>query len=284
MKEKHIIALDQGTTSSRSVLFNSRAEIIGITQKEFTQHFPQPGWVEHDPVEILDCQRQVLMQVVKENNLDPANIAAIGITNQRETTIVWDKNSGEPIFNAIVWQDRRTAEICEKMKEDGLEDYVKQSTGLVIDAYFSGTKIKWILDNVPGARQKAEKGELLTLRRRANDLQSIPKPLNGCTGNEDTAFQSILDFPINSPRNGCQQSGFAGMRFFTGIHQHKASGAIGVFCHPRLKTGLAEQGRLLVACNSRYGDGHARKFHFAKIAGRAPNLRQHIFWQPQRSQ
>ena len=152
MKEKHIIDLDQGTTSSRAVLFNSRGEIVGIAQKEFTQHFPQSGWVEHDPVEILDSQRQVLTQVLEKNNIDPANIAAIGITNQRETTIVWDKDSGEPIFNAIVWQDRRTAEICEKMKEDGLEDYVKQSTGLVIDAYFSGTKIKWILDNVPGAR------------------------------------------------------------------------------------------------------------------------------------
>jgi len=161
MKEKHIIALDQGTTSSRAVLFNSRAEIVGISQEEFTQHFPQPGWVEHDPVEILDSQRQVLTQVLEKNNIDPANIAAIGITNQRETTIVWEKDSGEPIFNAIVWQDRRTAEICEQMKEDGLEDYVKQSTGLVIDAYFSGTKIKWILDNVPGARHKAEKGELL---------------------------------------------------------------------------------------------------------------------------
>ena len=161
MKEKQIIALDQGTTSSRAVLFNSRAEIVGIAQKEFTQHFPQPGWVEHDPMEILDSQRQVFTQVLEKNNIDPINIAAIGIANQRETTIVWDKDSGEPIFNAIVWQDRRTAAICEQMKEDGLEDYVKQSTGLVIDAYFSGTKIKWILDNVPGARQKAEKGELL---------------------------------------------------------------------------------------------------------------------------
>lgn len=161
MKEKQIIALDQGTTSSRAVLFNSRAEIVGIAQKEFTQHFPQPGWVEHDPMEILDSQRQVFTQVLEKNNIDPINIAAIGIANQRETTIVWDKDSGEPIFNAIVWQDRRTAEICEQMKEDGLEDYVKQSTGLVIDAYFSGTKIKWILDHVPGARQKAEKGELL---------------------------------------------------------------------------------------------------------------------------
>ncbi len=161
MNEKQIIALDQGTTSSRAVLFNSRAEIVGIAQKEFTQHFPQPGWVEHDPMEILDSQRQVFTQVLEKNNIDPINIAAIGIANQRETTIVWDKDSGEPIFNAIVWQDRRTAEICEQMKEDGLEDYVKQSTGLVIDAYFSGTKIKWILDHVPGARQKAEKGELL---------------------------------------------------------------------------------------------------------------------------
>ncbi|PCJ87564.1 MAG: glycerol kinase [Flavobacteriales bacterium] len=159
--EKYIIALDQGTTSSRAVLLNSKAQIVGISQKEFTQHFPSPGWVEHDPMEIWSSQWEVFENVIKENSVTPADIAAIGITNQRETTVVWDKNTGEPVFNAIVWQDRRTASICEQLKNDGLEDYVKENTGLVVDAYFSGTKVKWILDNVEGVRAKAENGELL---------------------------------------------------------------------------------------------------------------------------
>jgi len=161
MENKYIIALDQGTTSSRAVLFNSKGKIEGVSQKEFTQHFPKPGWVEHDPMEIWNSQWEVFSQLIKENDVNPSEISAIGITNQRETTIVWDKQTGKPIFNAIVWQDKRTAPICESLKSDGLESYVKENTGLVIDAYFSGTKIKWILDNVDGARKKAEEGNLL---------------------------------------------------------------------------------------------------------------------------
>ncbi|MCH8318990.1 MAG: glycerol kinase GlpK, partial [Bacteroidetes bacterium] len=161
MENKYIIALDQGTTSSRAVLFNSKGEIAGISQKEFTQHFPKPGWVEHDPMEIWDTQWEVFSQVLKENKVNPSDIAAIGITNQRETTIVWNKHTGKPVCNAIVWQDRRTAPICELLKKEGLQDYVQENTGLLIDAYFSGTKLKWILDNVKDARKKAEKGDLL---------------------------------------------------------------------------------------------------------------------------
>ncbi|MFQ5918222.1 MAG: glycerol kinase GlpK, partial [Candidatus Binatia bacterium] len=161
MTNKYVIALDQGTTSSRAVLFNSQGEIEGIAQREFTQHFPRPGWVEHDPVEIWESQWEVFEQVLNKHKVNPSEVAAIGITNQRETTVVWDKSSGEPVFNAIVWQDRRTASICESLRSKGLEDYIRQNTGLVVDAYFSGTKIKWILDNINGARQRAENGELL---------------------------------------------------------------------------------------------------------------------------
>ena len=161
MIDKYVIALDQGTTSSRAVLFNSQGEIEGIAQREFTQHFPRPGWVEHDPVEIWESQWEVFEQVVNEHQVSPSEVAAIGITNQRETTVVWDKNSGEPVGNAIVWQDRRTASICESLRSRGLERYIRHNTGLVVDAYFSGTKIKWILDNINGSREKAEKGELL---------------------------------------------------------------------------------------------------------------------------
>jgi glycerol kinase len=157
---KYIIALDQGTTSSRAVLVNENAEITGIKQKEFTQIFPQPGWVEHDPNEILKTQLGVLSDLIEANKLSKTSIIALGITNQRETTVVWDRKTGIPIYNAIVWQDKRTASICEELKSRGLTDYVRQNTGLVIDSYFSGTKIKWILDNVEGARAKADKGEL----------------------------------------------------------------------------------------------------------------------------
>lgn len=158
---KYIIALDQGTTSSRAVLVNEQAEIIGIEQKEFTQIFPQPGWVEHDPNEILKTQLNVLSELIDSNKLTPESIIGLGITNQRETTVVWERKTGKPVHNAIVWQDKRTASICEALKSRGLSEYVRENTGLVIDSYFSGTKIKWILDNVEGARAKAEKGELL---------------------------------------------------------------------------------------------------------------------------
>jgi len=161
MTDRYIIALDQGTTSSRAVLFNIKGEIEGIAQREITQHFPKPGWVEHDPVEIWESQWEVFEQVLNRHKVSPLDVAAIGITNQRETTVVWDRKSGEPVINAIVWQDRRTASICESLSSNGLEDYIRQNTGLVVDPYFSGTKIKWILDNINGARQRAENGELL---------------------------------------------------------------------------------------------------------------------------
>ena len=161
MVKKYVMALDQGTTSSRAIIFNHEGEIIQVAQKEFTQYYPKPGWVEHDPMEIWGTQSGVLREVLETAGIRPDEIAAIGITNQRETTVVWDKNTGKPIYNAIVWQCRRTANICDELKAKGLEDYIRENTGLVIDAYFSGTKIKWILDNVEGAREKAEKGELL---------------------------------------------------------------------------------------------------------------------------
>ncbi|HRE68151.1 MAG TPA: glycerol kinase GlpK [Cyclobacteriaceae bacterium] len=159
-KQKYIIALDQGTTSSRAVLFNEAGEIKGIAQQEFQQIFPKPGWVEHDPEEIWTTQLGVLQRVIVENAIEVKSIAAIGITNQRETTVIWNRKTGQPVYNAIVWQDKRTASICEELKEKNLEGYVRDTTGLVIDSYFSGTKIKWILDSVEGARQQAERGEL----------------------------------------------------------------------------------------------------------------------------
>lgn len=159
---KYIIALDQGTTSSRAILFDENQSIVGVAQKEFTQYYPKEGWVEHDPMEIWSSQSGVLAEVIARAGITQHDIIAIGITNQRETTIVWDKNTGKPVYNAIVWQCRRTAKICDELRKiDGLEEYIKDNTGLVLDAYFSGTKIKWILDNVEGAREKAEKGELL---------------------------------------------------------------------------------------------------------------------------
>lgn len=160
--KKYIVALDQGTTSSRAIIFDNEQNILGVSQKEITQIYPKEGWVEHNPMEIWASQYGVLQEVMAKTNISQEEIAAIGITNQRETTIVWDKNTGEPVYNAIVWQCRRTAGICDKLKEqEGLSEYVKEATGLIIDAYFSGTKIKWILDNVKGAREKAERGDLL---------------------------------------------------------------------------------------------------------------------------
>jgi glycerol kinase len=156
----HILALDQGTTSSRAIVFNKQGEIIAVAQKEFAQIFPQAGWVEHDANEIWDTQYIVAVEALHKANLKATDIAAIGITNQRETTVVWDRNTGKPIYNAIVWQDRRTSSFCDELKEAGHAEMIKQKTGLVIDAYFSGTKVKWILDNVTGAREKAAKGEL----------------------------------------------------------------------------------------------------------------------------
>ncbi len=161
MSKQYIISLDQGTTSSRALLVDQDGTIVNMVQQEFQQIFPKPGWVEHDPKEILESQLHVMHELVKKEDIDASDIKAIGITNQRETTMVWDKNTGEPVYNAIVWQDKRTADICEDLKSKGMVDHVKMTTGLVIDSYFSGTKVKWILDNVGGAREKAEKGDLI---------------------------------------------------------------------------------------------------------------------------
>jgi glycerol kinase len=155
-----ILALDQGTSSSRAIVFDKEGQIRSVSQKEFTQHFPQPGWVEHDPMEIWSSQAAVIAEAITKIGINGLDIAGIGITNQRETTIVWDAETGEPVYNAIVWQDRRTSEYCDSLKEKGLTDKIREKTGLIIDAYFSATKVRWILDNVEGAREKAEKGQL----------------------------------------------------------------------------------------------------------------------------
>lgn len=158
--KKYILSLDQGTTSSRAILFNKEGKIVHVAQKEFTQHFPKPGWVEHNAQEIWGSILAVIATCLSEVDVKPEQIAGIGITNQRETTVVWDKNTGKPVYNAIVWQSRQTVDICDELKEKGYSDMVREKTGLLIDAYFSGTKVKWILDNVEGAREKAERGDL----------------------------------------------------------------------------------------------------------------------------
>src|SRR5688500_11085326 len=157
---RYILALDQGTTSSRAILFDAEGSPRALAQREFRQIFPQPGWVEHDPKEILSTQRETARQALAQSGIALSELMAVGITNQRETTIVWDRQSGEPIHNAIVWQDRRTADLCSKLKREGAEKLVSEKTGLVIDPYFSGTKIAWLLEHVPGARLRAERGEL----------------------------------------------------------------------------------------------------------------------------
>ncbi|WP_027723290.1 glycerol kinase GlpK [Maridesulfovibrio zosterae] len=161
MSKKYVLAIDQGTTSSRAIVFNKKGEIVTVTQKEFTQIFPQSGWVEHDAMEIWSSVQSVVAEAFAQPEISGSEIAAIGITNQRETTVVWDKNTGKPVYNAIVWQSRQTMGICDDLKAKGLDPMVREKTGLLIDAYFSGTKVKWILDNVEGAREKAEKGDLL---------------------------------------------------------------------------------------------------------------------------
>lgn len=160
MEKKFILALDQGTTSSRAIVFDHNGQIKSVAQKEFTQYFPQPGWVEHNPNEIWSSQASVIAEAISAIDINGLDIAGIGITNQRETTIVWDVDTEEPIYNAIVWQDRRTSEFCDELKTQGLTDKIHEKTGLIIDAYFSGTKVKWILENVPGARKRAEMGKL----------------------------------------------------------------------------------------------------------------------------
>ena len=205
-----ILALDQGTTSSRAILFDRDGNIRAVAQKEFEQIFPQAGWVEHDPNEIWSSQIAVVTEALSRADIRPQEVAVIGITNQRETTIVWDRETGEPVFNAIVWQDRRTSAICDKLKSDGAEDLVRRKTGLVIDAYFSGSKVAWILDNVPGARKRAEAGKLafgtvdswllwkLTSHRvHATDASNASRTMlyNIHTGEWDDELLSLLRIP-----------------------------------------------------------------------------------------
>ncbi|MDT0622315.1 glycerol kinase GlpK [Croceitalea vernalis] len=161
MIKKYVIALDQGTTSTRTIVFNQKGDIISIAQKELKQYYPQSGWVEHDALEIYNDQLETLNKAISGSGINPEEIASVGITNQRETTVVWDKITGEPIHKAIVWLDKRTTDICKDLEDKGLSNYIKQNTGLVIDSYFSGTKLKWILDNVKGAQEKAEAGKLM---------------------------------------------------------------------------------------------------------------------------
>ena len=160
MEQKYILALDQGTSSSRAIVFDHEGRICSTAQKEFPQHFPKPGWVEHDPKDIWSSEASVIAEAITSMGINGLNIAGIGITNQRETTIVWDAETGEPVYNAIVWQDRRTSEYCDSLKEQNLTGFIREKTGLIIDAYFSATKIRWILENVPGARARAEAGKL----------------------------------------------------------------------------------------------------------------------------
>ncbi len=208
----YILALDQGTTSSRAVLFDNKGNLIAVAQKEFTQIFPRPGWVEHDPEEIWETQLATAKEVIATAKIPVNDIAAIGITNQRETTVVWDRNTGKPIYNAIVWQDRRTANFCDDLKAKGLATTIQQKTGLVVDAYFSGTKIKWILDHVAAAREKAIKGELcfgtidtwllwkLTGGKiHATDVSNASRTMlcNIETGQWDGELEKIVDVPGN---------------------------------------------------------------------------------------
>ena len=208
----YILALDQGTTSSRAIIFNNKGEIISAAQKEFTQYFPQSGWVEHDANEIWDTQFIVAVEALHKANLKAKDIAAIGITNQRETTVVWERETGIPIYNAIVWQDRRTASFCDELKTKGYSSTIQQKTGLVIDAYFSGTKIKWILDNVAGAREKANNGalcfgtidtwllfKLTNGKIHATDVSNASRTMlcNIETLQWDEELEKILDVPGN---------------------------------------------------------------------------------------
>ena len=171
---KYVMALDAGTTSNRCILFNEKGQMCSVAQKEFTQYFPQPGWVEHDASEIWLTQYAVASEALAKVGATAKDIAAIGITNQRETTVVWDKETGEPVYNAIVWQDRRTAEFCDSLREKGLNDTFRNKTGLVLDPYFSGTKIRWILENVPGAREKAEAGSSSSVPWKPGSSGSSP--------------------------------------------------------------------------------------------------------------
>ena len=184
---KYIMALDAGTTSNRCILFNKKGEIVSSAQKEFTQYFPKPGWVEHDANEIWSNQLGVAVEAMQKAGAEAGDIAAIGITNQRETAIVWDKNTGEPIYHAIVWQCRRTSQYCDSLKEKGLTEMFRKKTGLIIDAYFSGTKVKWILDHVEGAREKAQEGRFALWY--CGDMAYLENDKRGCPC--DRLFQCV---------------------------------------------------------------------------------------------
>lgn len=238
--ETYIAALDQGTTTSRAILFNSRGEIVSKAQYPFRQIFPQPGWVEHDPMEIWATTSRALAEAVDAAHIDPKAIAGIGITNQRETAILWDRRTGQPVYNAIVWQCRRTAEICDRLKADGLGETVTEKTGLLIDAYFSGTKLKWIMDHVPGVRQRAERGELCAGtvdswliwnltggKAHVTDYSNASRTMlfNIHTLQWDTELCSALDIPMellpepksNSEVYGHLASGLPGLEDLAGI-------------------------------------------------------------------
>ena len=219
--QQYILALDQGTTSSRAIVFDQKGSIVSLAQKEFTQFFPQPGWVEHDPTEIWSTQLGVAAEAITKAGLSVKDIAAIGITNQRETTVVWERASGKPVYNAIVWQDRRTADFCDELKVKGINQLIQKKTGLVVDAYFSATKLKWILDNVPGAREQAVKGELcfgtidtwllwnLTKGKvHATDVSNASRTMlcNIHTLQWDDELQDIFDIPGNMLPQICSSS------------------------------------------------------------------------------
>ncbi len=267
MKEKFILTLDQGTSSSRAIVFNKNAELLYTAQQEFKQIYPQPGWVEHDASEILRTQIAVAQNAMSSLKLNASDIAAIGVTNQRETTVIWDKNTGFPICNAIVWQDRRTAGFCDELKQRGLDKIVNEKTGLVIDAYFSGTKIAWILDNVPNAREEAEKGNLLfgtidcwliwnltRTRNHVTDFTNASRTMlfNIHSGQWDNELLEILNIPKNilpevtssSEIVGEASSGIFGQRIpIAGIAGDQQSAAFGNAC---LTKGM---------CKNTYGTG-----------------------------
>lgn len=252
---QYILALDQGTTSSRAIIFDHAGQMVGIAQKEFTQIFPQPGWVEHDPAEIWSTQLGVAAEAIVKAGLTAKDIAAIGITNQRETTVVWERSTGKAIGNAIVWQDRRTAAYCEELKKQGLEPMIREKTGLVLDAYFSGTKIKWMLDHIPGAREKANAGELafgtvdswllwnLTAGEvHATDVSNASRTLlfNLHTQNWDEEILTIFDIPksmlpevrSNSEVYGYTQQLLAPARIpIAGMAGDQQSALFGQLCH-----------------------------------------------------
>ncbi|MCF7791989.1 MAG: glycerol kinase GlpK [Victivallales bacterium] len=208
--ERFIMALDQGTTSSRAIIFNHSGQIIATEQQEFKQFFPHPGWVEHDAMEILDSQIKVARDVLKKNNISPEQIASVGITNQRETVVMWERATGKPVYNAIVWQCRRTADMCSAIEETGVKNLIREKTGLLLDAYFSGTKVKWMLDNVPGLNERAEKGEICFGTIDSWLLYNLTgnhytEPTNACrtllfnlhTGDWDDELLDILNVPRN---------------------------------------------------------------------------------------